>query len=108
MRLERKEQECDELKRKIEQLENRGIKEKHLIETNKTLTPTTQQNHVTDNHNMNYNIYNKAKENLVEPKKEEVVKDNINNLFQPSQDNKAKTGSTVSKSSALVRIILLL
>jgi len=99
MRLERKEQECDELKKKIEQLENRGYREKPLIETNKTYIASQLMNYA-DSQNNNVNKY---KENIAEPKKDQV-KDNINNFFQPTQDMKANTTSTSSKPSALVRL----
>jgi hypothetical protein len=63
------------LKKKIELLENKGFKEKHLIETNKTFIASQHMNN-SDSYNINPN---KNKENIAEPKKDEVVKDNINN-----------------------------
>jgi hypothetical protein len=107
MRLERKEQECDELKKKIEQLISKGHKENPIKET-PFKNYTTEHSQSTEGLKIDYNIYNnKTKENFVESKKEEVIKDNTKPLFQQSNftnDNKSqtKTGSTLAKSSALV------
>lgn len=112
MRLERKEQECDELKKKVDQLINKAQKEIPFKEIT-ARNYTTEQINNNDTSKIDYNIYNnKVKQNLAENKKEEVVKENLNPFPESSNDiseNKiqTKSSSTVSKSSALVRFFIL-
>ena len=107
MRLERKEHECDELNKKIEQL---LISNNRYIETpmkdQNTKNFSKEQNNDFDNVNkLNYNIYTKStKENFVDNKKIEIMKDN-NDTSQSTNslsENKLKTSSTGSRLSALV------
>ena len=107
MRLERKEHECDELIKKIDQLliSNNKYKETPLKDQNTKNLSNEQYNDFDNVNKLNYNIYTKStKENFVENNQDEIVKDNndssqsINSL----NENKLKNSSTGSKSSALV------
>jgi hypothetical protein len=108
MRLERKEHECDELNKKIEQLviSNNRYKETPMKDQNAKNFYNDQNNDFSDNVNkLNYNIYQKSpKENFVDNKKNEIMKDNndTSQSTNSSNENKLKTVSTGSKSSALV------